>query len=87
MKTFFIIIALLGGICGSIGYANIDFGAPTSMSVPGTPNVTYEIKQIYMPRLNCKRDMDNVTENDLEEYARLCFDVRPEHIKMTMPSI
>ena len=87
MKTFFIIIAFLGGICGSLGYANVDFDSPKSMSVAGSPEITYEIKQIYMPRLNCKIDVEDANTNDIEEYARLCFDVRPEHIKMTMPSI
>jgi len=87
MKTFFIIIALLGGIFGGLGYANVDFNTSKTLSTATTPQVTYEIKQIYMPRLNCKVNLEKTGAQDLDKHARMCFDVHPEHIKMTMPSI
>ena len=86
MKTFYIILIFLGGIFSGSTYMgmNSDFfdDSPSSSVV----DKRIEIKQVYLPWLGCKIGK-SIDADKLEEYARACFAIGPENIKMTFPSI
>jgi len=87
MKSFFIIMAFLGGIFSSFQIESYELENKNSLKNGSTTSESYEIKQIYVPRLSCKIDGDIIERSRLDEYARQCFDVAPQHIKMMLPAI
>jgi len=87
MKSFFIIIGLLGGILSGsqLATSNWDNNAENE-SIKRTYK-DIEIKRVYVPSLNCDTDGEKIDIEMLDYHAKQCFDVGPEHIKMTFPSI
>jgi hypothetical protein len=83
MKTFFIIMALLGGFLGA---GQLLTRPSQNIDTNAAPN-TYRIKQIYIPSLSCKVDGKEIDITNLDYYAKECFAIGPEDIKMTFPSI
>jgi len=83
MKTFFIIMAFLGG-----------FLSAGQLLMKPSPNIdtndalnTYIMKPVYIPSLSCEVDDKKIDITNLDYYAKECFAIGPENIKMTFPSI
>jgi len=87
MKTFFITMAFLGGIFSGVSLLTPTFGVAAPLASSSTSVATYEIKQVYVPQLSCQIEAGKIEKARIDEYARACFDIKPEHIKMIFPSI
>ena len=48
---------------------------------------TYRMRPVYIPSLSCKIDDKKIDITNLDYYAKECFAIGPENIKMTFPSI
>jgi hypothetical protein len=83
MKTFFIILAFLGGFLSAgqlLMRPSYNIDANDALN-------TYRMKPVYIPSLSCKIDDKKIDITNLDYYAKECFAIGPENIKMTFPSI
>ena len=87
MKSFFIIIGLLGGILSGSQLATSNWDNNAENEPIKRTYKDIEIKRVYVPSLNCDTDGEKIDIEMLDYHAKQCFDVGPEHIKMTFPSI
>jgi len=83
MKTFFIIMAFLGGFLSASQFLTT---TPQTIDANDALN-TYKMKPVYIPSLNCTVDDEKIDITQLDYYAKECFAIGPENIKMTFPSI
>jgi len=86
MKTFFIVLAFLGGFLSTSAFINIDVAEEPENTATELPMV-YETKQIYIPWIGCRVHEKKIDVEMLDMYVKECFAIGPNQIKMTMPSI
>ena len=83
MKTFYIILIFLGGILSA---GQLLMNPSHNIDTNDALN-TYIMKPVYIPSLSCKIDDKKIDITNLDYYAKECFAIGPENIKMTYPSI
>ena len=86
MKTFFIVLAFLGGFLSTSALVGIEVTEKIEIDVTEPPMV-YETKQIYIPWIGCRVHEKKIDVEMLDMYVKECFAIGPNQIKMTMPSI
>ena len=86
MKIFFTVMAFLGGFLSAAQALSMTSDNIINNKLPQTTHMQ-EMKQIYIPSLKCAVDEKEIDTTNLDYHAKECFAIRPQHIKMTMPSI
>jgi hypothetical protein len=86
MKIFFTVMAFLGGFLSATQVLSMASHDIIDNRVPPSTH-NYEMKRIYIPSLKCAIDEKEIDATNLDYYAKECFAIGPQRIKMTMPSI
>jgi len=83
MKAFFITLAFLGGFLSA---GQLLMKPSHNIDTNDALN-TYIMKPVYIPSLSCEVNDKKIDITNLDYYAKECFAIGPENIKMTFPSI
>ena len=83
MKVFLIAMAFLSGFFGVGHYFTSNLETRSHNS---TLNMN-EMKRIYIPSISCKIITNKIDVAQLDYYAKECFAIGPEQLKMTLRPI